>query len=1192
MIPIGFSSWIRLNLLSMQVLLVEDDAAVRKMTTAAHGLLDCLRDVGGATDMPSLLKAFQAFSKSLLLLHNLVMDRVKDLRDHRQQDCMKTSVEMLRKSVSMLHTAMYTAIKHPTSEVAQESKNYILQLVDSTIHDMVMMLKGSYPCMSTGWCGYYTERRVRLLKLLSDPAFVSVKDSNFDVVLRDLVFHSLAVANSSQREMRSCLTANCKLVLQLWSEISQHIRWIKINGPEEQEPNDHQEKLCVSLMLQIHELDEAVVKASLRQVIHTFVLTSGPLEQLVNTVHNFLDADLEDSLDLDRLQALFKTFVSCADRMAEVAGFISALAVDEKSLASVENTISCLLRLKDGVVPLLLELEGDSVQYHGALHKLINFHQKWREETEELLNAFCEVINVKDFIHLSCQEMKTDLDAVVEAHKSRDWNLLRNRVQIVMDRMSQIVQIVRKRVDKSDDPIYRNGLLVLVKQAENSAADVTDIFNTNFQEDEAFLLLAKSITVAIKNFDVLHEGLDGLQHPHLLSPLREGARQVAVTPLVSHTEETKKTTIDQSKTSGKGDETEEDLPLKLKATEKKNSELAPVHQSETREIKKPFFIDSNSLQTSHSSDLLPLLYEVVNMSKAKNVEALSIACTQIMELCDCYAQATKEAASIMEENDHQKMETLRSELVTLTPLLVQAAQETAMSSVKILDTVYKHSAQFSDLIKDTHRVLLPVTGMWYHAIKATTKCQTVNMADSCIQELTEIMGLCADTVELVTSTDIKLRRGDSNDSITSLFTKLQKAQTNTKNLTDLLASKTSHADALDGPCMLWALSIQVLLTSLDRILGTGSTHGRRQLSQQMTPQKRLAAMSENSLRIQEAARLSSLNCRDNCKVKILKEGDDVKALSEVFLQATEDLTVSRPGVLRLARTEFLQRQLQIKMKSLCCLLSKVNEDYVTAIQNAVSLAWSAGVSDEAEEIHTRFEATSEFLLRSVKTATESVQDCLNFMRDPRERSNLRFISDHLSFQMSEIVTRAKSIMETQNVSETLSIDIQTQCWSAKAHYLVEELYKVDGIYLITKEQIKLGLQGKAYSGVLQTDIKPSSVTKETEPRGQTTSEKPNPVSIPPKNSQGLKTATHSHVTQDLLSHSGVRVPAFSSVDPTLTYTSLFLKQEADKWDVHGNQIVKVTKEMADKIYDMTRYLKRKGPIQVKKKNNNDSMIIS
>lgn len=1095
----------------MQVLLVEDDATVRKITTAAHWLLDCLRDVGDATDMPSFLKAFQAFSKALLLFHNLVMDRVKDLRDHRQQDCLKTSVEILRRCISMLHTAMYTTIKHPTSEVAQDSKKYILQLVDSTINDIIMMLKGNYQCMSTGSCGYYTERRIRLLKLLSDPAFILLKDSNFDVVLRDLVFHSMAVANTSQREISFFVTANCKLVLQLWSEISQQKRQIKINCTEKQEPKDL-EKLCVSLMIQIHELDEVVVKATLYQVIDTFVLTSSPLEQLVNTVHNLLDADLKDGLDLDLIQTLFKTFISYADRMTEVASFISALAIDEKSLESIGNSISCLLRLKNGVIPLLLELEGDSVQYHGALHKLINFQQNWGDEIEQLLNSFCDVINVKDFIQLSVQEMKRDLDKCVEAQKCQDQEILSKHIRLLISRMSQIFKIVRRRVDKSDDPIFRNGLLVLVKQAENSATEVTgyaaDIFNTNFQE-EAFSLLANSITVAIKNFDVLHEGLDGLQHPHLLSPLREGARQMATTPQVPYIEETMKTTNDQAKTVDldNGDE-KEDLAVKLKVTlsEKENPKLTTEHQSDTREVKK-------CVKMSHSTDLLPLLYEVVNVSKDKNIEALNIVCTQIMELSSCYTQATKEAASIVEENDHPEMEALRSELLTLTPLLVQAAQETAMSSVKIIDTVYKHSTQFSDLIKKTHNFLLPVTGMWYHAIKAMIHSHTANMVDTCVQELTEIMCLCADTVELLASTDIKVRRGESNDSITSLLSKLQKAQTNTKNLTDLLVSKTCQSYELDGPCILWALSIQVLLTSMDRILGTGTTHGRGQLSQhQMTPKKWLAAMSENSLRIQEAARLSSLNCRDSCKAKLLKERDDVKAHSEVYLQAMEDLgTVSRSGVLRLGRTELLQRQLQIKMKSLCRLLSKVNEDYVTAIQNAVSLACSAIIKDcstEAEAIHRQFEATTEFLLRNVKTATESVQDCLNFMRDPRQRSSLRFISDHLSFQMSEIVSRAKLIMETQTVSETLSIDIQTQCWSAKAQYLVEELYKVDGIFLVTKEQIKLGLQGKAYSGILQTDIKPSSITKDTKPPRQVISEKTDPVNIPPTNKQEPKMVTN------------------------------------------------------------------------------------
>lgn len=67
------------------------------------------------------------------------------------------------------------------------------------------------------------------------------------------------------------------------------------------------------------------------------------------------------------------------------------------------------------------------------------------------------------------------------------------------------------------------------------------------------------------------------------------------------------------------------------------------------------------------------------------------------------------------------------------------------------------------------------------------------------------------------------------------------------------------------------------------------------------------------------------------------------------------------------------------------------------------------------------------------------------------------------------------------------------------------------------------------------------------------------------------------------------MPTFTTVDMTLSYTSLFLKRETEKWDDKGNQVVKVTKEMADKLYHMAQYLKRKGPIQV---SNSDVFVFS
>ena len=79
---------------------------------------------------------------------------------------------------------------------------------------------------------------------------------------------------------------------------------------------------------------------------------------------------------------------------------------------------------------------------------------------------------------------------------------------------------------------------------------------------------------------------------------------------------------------------------------------------------------------------------------------------------------------------------------------------------------------------------------------------------------------------------------------------------------------------------------------------------------------------------------------------------------------------------------------------------------------------------------------------------------------------------------------------------------------------------------------------------------------------------------------------------DLLSQQRERDPVLSSAPPSLTYTvlgsappsltytCLYLKRETDRWDSRGNYIVQATKDIADKIYHMAQYLRRKGPIQV------------
>ncbi|XP_033956078.1 vinculin [Pseudochaenichthys georgianus] len=203
----------------VKVLLVDDDANIRRVVAASDQVLECLSDLGSSIDIKSLLKYFQVFSEALLILHSLTMERANALQDPRQTEQLLDSLETLRRCISMLHTAMCTTIKHPTSEEAQAAKRYILDKVQSTVNDIIKTLRSECHSTSMGPCGYYIERRNSLLQLLTSSTTSSIQGSSFDSLVRDIVFHCMVVANSSRREFQQKVVAHCRHILQFWSDI-------------------------------------------------------------------------------------------------------------------------------------------------------------------------------------------------------------------------------------------------------------------------------------------------------------------------------------------------------------------------------------------------------------------------------------------------------------------------------------------------------------------------------------------------------------------------------------------------------------------------------------------------------------------------------------------------------------------------------------------------------------------------------------------------------------------------------------------------------------------------------------------------------------------------------------------------------------------------------------------------------------
>ncbi|XP_035982783.1 uncharacterized protein LOC118557250 [Fundulus heteroclitus] len=1154
----------------VKVLLVEDGAVVRKVLAAADRVLETLTELGSSLDIRSLLRSFQDFSEALLVLNSLTVDRAKSLQDPGQTTQLLDSLDTLRRCISMLHTAMCTTIKHPASDQAKAAKEFILDKVQSTVGDICATLRSDGHRGHLGPHGYYTGRRDSLLHLLNNYSIALVQESGFDSMVRDIVFHSMVVANSSRRASQQRIVSHCRHVLQFWSDIKRMLK----SSEERDDAELKYNKARPFLVQQIQMLDDALKTAVLHHVLDTSLIASRTAGELLGTIRQVLAADAAEMMDLTFLQPAVEDFLSSTDGMIQAAAFVSALAVDAKSLEGVENSQVCLTRLRAQIAPLSLELADNSWK---TLQKLHSVCLKWEEETNQLHDTLSDVMDVREFTSLAVTEMVKERRGCDEAYREQSYKLFDERAKNLISHMKLVSRSVRRHLDRSNNPIYRNGLLVLLKQAQSSQTklgeSVRDMLRGSALNVELYSAFSNNVAAAIQHFKVLREGLDGHQHPHLLSPLREAAREPQISPPSLPVEDNYGTSLDHVSR-------DPDSPLSeamgmdslTKHDEASDTETVEAsHKYDSDDLKKPAVQEES--KPIHV-DLLPLLYEVLTVTKGKDVSALNQVCTRVLELSNCYVQAAKDGSAIVDSVDSQTLESFRSELVSLTPLLVQTAQETAMSSARSAEGLRKHSVQFSDLIGNIRKAVLPVAGTWYHAACAELQGDLQSTRPSPTQSLNEVMSLCTRVVQFLTSSD--LRSADSQETFSVLNSKLSKAQNTTKFLVELCSSPGRQVDHLEALCILWGLSVRILLNSLDKILGTSDIH-------QLNPQKRLSALSENSLRIQEAARLTGLNCKSAHKSKHLtSHQEELKTLTDAYLEASEELE-AMPSLTRLAKSDVLQRQLLIKIKVLSNQLGKENKDFVSAFQNIVEIARSAAKhfrgSEHAEETEKEFENAAKKLAENVQSAARSAEGCFNHIRDPRARSNLRSINDHLCFQIAEIISRARLMVETRYICDGLSLDVQTQCWSAKAHYLTAEIMKQDGIHHEAKESIKAGFQGRSCEDFIkELPMMPSRTKEVVFPDTKPPLQRGNAGSVDAAEANLSLAAVAKHEPKDEKKYSGGAPAAYRDGFPP-SFTSAFLKQKSESWDPKKqNKIVQVTRKIADTISHMTQYLKKKGPI--------------
>ncbi|KAK1171726.1 hypothetical protein AOXY_G6628 [Acipenser oxyrinchus oxyrinchus] len=1176
---------------TLKILLIEDDALVRRIVTAAHWLLDCITLLESAKDVSSLLKSFQGFSEALLLLNCLVKSRIQELRDNSQQEFLDHSLKTLKNCISMLYTALLTSLKHPQNEQTRSAKKYITDQMDTTITNIISLLRSDSNEMPQANAGSYSHKLHSLFQLLSRSTCSIIKDSDFDSLVRDLVFHSMAVANASREKKQLKVVKHCQRLLQLRSKISGQAKLLENHAKHMQQDL---EESCASMKKELQNLDSSMVTTILYHILDSFTQTKEPLQELVKAAEQ--SSNIHGVNQLDQLQPFLPAFLMHADRMIQVAGFVSASASNIKSIQAIESSMKCLKRLKDNVVPILLDLNKNSHR-STALERLAVLCQQWESETQQLLGALDDVVNIYEFTDLSIEEIVDDKAKCEKAFKAQSAEHFYEHTSNLIGHVNIIVQAAKRHVDKSDDPIFRNGLLVLVKQVESAIPPVSLAVHQcskSLSDVKSLVTFSERILKMIKLIHILRDGLNGFNHPDILSPLREQARQLVSSKVAIYTEDPDFSILD---VKNKIYNPDDDDSVKLLEKNVVKPQLLCSIKTNIHNKPLPIINKVNTDTTAQSLDLLPVLYEVLSATKKKDITSLNVACTNLLELSNCYAQAAKEATAITDEAETEKLESLRSGVVTLTPDLIRSAQEIAINPTLRKDSLYKHAALFSNRITEIKQILLPAVGSWYHAVHSMTQNESEDSITQTLHSIGEITRAFSDMVQLAANSKFSNTKSTvsavAQESIAILHTKLKRVQTNAKHLYEVVISLPLGSANLEGPCILWSMSVQVLLNSVDKLLGSNTfvTQGKV-LKHEFAHQKCLSTFSENSLRIQQAATLSALCCIDkNTNRTIIDLKGEITDLTETFLQSAELLNTSPlPSINLLARSELLQRELQIKVKMLAGIIGRVNADYEDAVKNTVHLAILTATNHRDKKIasHGNFEKQAASLLANVNFVQENIQSSLYYIRDQRLEDNLSLITEHLCLLTSEIVSKARKITENLDLDDVSRLEILTKDWSAKAHYIVTQLQKVKEINGEVKNLITQGLQSRFFIGSQNTPVE-KTVLQSGQPKCKATAlsfkKKMDPVHLEKEQPSVNADVIHQHpVTKwDTVKDCNAPQNVFcnSSSAYTLAEAALFLKRETDKWEDEKNQIVQVTKEMATQMYNMAQFLKKKGPIKTK-----------
>ncbi|NXM93643.1 CTNA1 protein, partial [Sylvia borin] len=998
---------------------------------AASWLLECLSMLQDARDAPELLAAFQAFSEAVLLLSRLTAKRLQEPGYCPGGKSLAQTLQLLHKCVPLIHAAKHRTLTHSRDCQADLSQDSVFQLTERTIREFLSLLMEPQDRS-----GIFSQQLSRLQALLSHPDPLRLSEGAFSSHLDAVIIHGMLLAESSRLDLQLELVEHCWVLQQLRRSICSHM------SQREEQPGQSQgehtlERECHSLKEELENLDWAVLRATLCQILDGFFQEKEPLRQLAEGALSLARSGCFPAGPgeiLRKLQPLIAAAFAQAQRMLQAADLVLARCAKAQTAREIREGMEHLQSLLASLPSLLTETRGDITEQLQALCCA------WARATDSLLRCFEETIGMREFLELSIHELAKHKEWCEAALECQDPEGFSWHAACLTGWARWVVGATTRHVDRATDPIFRNGLLVWVEQLAKSILElgaVTPLIPGRFsclQSQDAFSQAASSLMDSALH---IQTGLDGSNDLEILSPLREQVRNTKV---------------------------EKGLDLSLSHTGIQTRMNEAAFQGDIQSH--PSSLPANVHLDPWKGHTHPVITALLGASQAGDMDTVCAACSVLLELSNGCVEAAQEVLPIAEPPQLQVLEQHR-DITALTTQIISLAIGTAPRQLPVPGRLLQMALRLSGRIQETQECLAAVAGSWNGLAQQVLGFILSGDSPRGKQVLDETLLGLAGAVQLagdIASTACSKENPNPSHvqgSFLQLQAKFSCAQLNTKVFLEKAASFRESCGMekaiLELHGVQWANGMRVLLDVMDQFVGRDVLFLRelsRAIRSKVGPRSLLAAVAENSLRLQEAARLSYLSCPgDHGAREILVLREEIQVLMEALLDVSNTLLLSPLPTASLAiRFELLRRDVALRAKALLIHMERVNMEQLQLIQDVAGPALSNLTQEERESSKEDFEEKANRLMADIQWVRNTLWDALEAGAQLTPQSSLLSMADHLLLLTADVVGSARQHFRShQDTGDPCQgtgdphLDSLVWYWSAKAHYLVTWLQVIHGI---------------------------------------------------------------------------------------------------------------------------------------------------